>query len=187
MCPDWESSGRPFGSPASTQSTEPHQPGLESQIFKTVPKPVSHSLSWHPDSPPLTTVSKSLLTTSERSNLELGRGRDVPGNARWASDWNFLSVDKVQIKAKNLVGFFYFIQKRMSYSYPGKGKWCISHNPSPPLALPTTDWSLELIQGSPSAMFARSESELETSLLLFPILEFLLLCHWQPSFIPKNM
>ena len=28
MCPDWESSQRPFGSQASTQSTEPHQPGL---------------------------------------------------------------------------------------------------------------------------------------------------------------
>ena len=28
MCPDWESSPRPFGSQAGTQSTEPHQPGL---------------------------------------------------------------------------------------------------------------------------------------------------------------
>ena len=28
MCPDWESNCRPFGSQASTQSTEPHQPGL---------------------------------------------------------------------------------------------------------------------------------------------------------------
>ena len=27
MCPDWESNGRPFGSQASTQSTEPLQPG----------------------------------------------------------------------------------------------------------------------------------------------------------------
>ena len=27
MCPDWESSWRPFGSQAITQSTEPHQPG----------------------------------------------------------------------------------------------------------------------------------------------------------------
>ena len=27
MCPDWESNQRPFGSQASTQSTEPHQPG----------------------------------------------------------------------------------------------------------------------------------------------------------------
>ena len=28
MCPDWESNQRPFGSQATTQSTEPHQPGL---------------------------------------------------------------------------------------------------------------------------------------------------------------
>ena len=28
MCPDWESNQQRFGSPASTQSTEPHQPGL---------------------------------------------------------------------------------------------------------------------------------------------------------------
>ena len=28
MCPDWESNKRPFGSQVSTQSTEPHQPGL---------------------------------------------------------------------------------------------------------------------------------------------------------------
>ena len=28
MCPDWESNQWPFGSQASTQSTEPHQPGL---------------------------------------------------------------------------------------------------------------------------------------------------------------
>ena len=28
MCPDWESNWRPFGSQASAQSTEPHQPGL---------------------------------------------------------------------------------------------------------------------------------------------------------------
>ena len=27
MCPDWESNWRPSGSQASTQSTEPHQPG----------------------------------------------------------------------------------------------------------------------------------------------------------------
>ena len=29
MCPDWELNRRPFGSQASTQSTEPHQSGLE--------------------------------------------------------------------------------------------------------------------------------------------------------------
>ena len=28
MCPDWESNQQPFASQASTQSTEPHQPGL---------------------------------------------------------------------------------------------------------------------------------------------------------------
>ena len=28
MCPDWESNQRLFGLQASTQSTEPHQPGL---------------------------------------------------------------------------------------------------------------------------------------------------------------
>ena len=29
MCPDWELNWRPFGSQASTESTEPHQPGQE--------------------------------------------------------------------------------------------------------------------------------------------------------------
>ena len=29
-CPDWELNWQPFGSQASTQSTEPHQPGLSS-------------------------------------------------------------------------------------------------------------------------------------------------------------
>ena len=29
MCPDWESNERPFGSQASAQSTEPHQPGQD--------------------------------------------------------------------------------------------------------------------------------------------------------------
>ena len=33
--PDWESNQRPFGSQASTQSTEPHQPGLSRDIFIT--------------------------------------------------------------------------------------------------------------------------------------------------------
>ena len=28
MCPDWEFNQGPFGSQVSTQSTEPHQPGL---------------------------------------------------------------------------------------------------------------------------------------------------------------
>ena len=38
MCPDWESNLRPFGSHASTQSTEPQQPG-QIKFFKS--KPVS--------------------------------------------------------------------------------------------------------------------------------------------------
>ena len=28
MCPDWELNRQPFGLQVSTQSTEPHQPGL---------------------------------------------------------------------------------------------------------------------------------------------------------------
>ena len=32
MCPDWESNHRPFGSLASTQSTEPYQPRLHFKI-----------------------------------------------------------------------------------------------------------------------------------------------------------
>ena len=34
MCPDWESNQQPFGSQASTQSTEPHQPGQKGLILK---------------------------------------------------------------------------------------------------------------------------------------------------------
>ena len=33
MCPDWESNQQPFGSQASTQSTEPHQPGLKVKFY----------------------------------------------------------------------------------------------------------------------------------------------------------
>ena len=33
ICPDWELNRRPFGSQASTQSTEPHQPGQVKCIF----------------------------------------------------------------------------------------------------------------------------------------------------------
>ena len=33
MCPDWELNQWPFGSQACTQSTEPHQPGLQMTIF----------------------------------------------------------------------------------------------------------------------------------------------------------
>ena len=33
MCPDWESNQQPFGSQASTQSTEPHQPGCKNCVF----------------------------------------------------------------------------------------------------------------------------------------------------------
>ena len=34
MCPNWESNWQPFGSQAGTQSTEPHQPGQETDLFK---------------------------------------------------------------------------------------------------------------------------------------------------------
>ena len=33
MCPDWESNWQPFGSQASAQSTEPHQPELDFFIY----------------------------------------------------------------------------------------------------------------------------------------------------------
>ena len=32
MCPDWESNRGPFGSQDGTQSTEPHQPGQQSDF-----------------------------------------------------------------------------------------------------------------------------------------------------------
>ena len=57
MCPDWESNWRPFSSQASTQSTEPHQPGdnnvvpLKKIFFKTwllltIWKLYLHILGW---------------------------------------------------------------------------------------------------------------------------------------------
>ena len=36
MYPDWESNWRPFGSQASTQSTEPHQPGQISYLIEQI-------------------------------------------------------------------------------------------------------------------------------------------------------
>ena len=35
-CPDWESNWRPFGSQASSPSTEPHQPGLHIPVLKSM-------------------------------------------------------------------------------------------------------------------------------------------------------
>ena len=34
MCSDWESNQRPYGLQAGTQSTEPHQPGLDRHYIK---------------------------------------------------------------------------------------------------------------------------------------------------------
>ena len=36
MCPDWKSNQRPFGSQASTPSTEPHQLGQNPSLFLAV-------------------------------------------------------------------------------------------------------------------------------------------------------
>ena len=36
MCPDWESNLQPFGSQADTQSTEPHEPGLDNNFEKSL-------------------------------------------------------------------------------------------------------------------------------------------------------
>ena len=84
MCPDWESNQRPFGSQASTQSTELHQPGTNFfycysntvvPIFPPLPSSsqptlVSHSQSPHPCPCPwvihtcsLTVESLPLLST----------------------------------------------------------------------------------------------------------------------------
>ena len=41
MCPDWESNWRPFGVQASTQSTEPHQPGQNFLIYTLDISPLS--------------------------------------------------------------------------------------------------------------------------------------------------
>ena len=38
-CPDWESYQQPFGPQASTQSTEPHQPGPFNSLFPFLPLP----------------------------------------------------------------------------------------------------------------------------------------------------
>ena len=37
MCPGWELNGRPFGSQARTQSTEPYQPGLDFSLDSQIP------------------------------------------------------------------------------------------------------------------------------------------------------
>ena len=34
MCPDWELNWQPFGSQAGAQTTESHQPGVESLFFR---------------------------------------------------------------------------------------------------------------------------------------------------------
>ena len=47
MCPDLESNRRPFGSQVSAQSTEPHQPGLETVYFTfSCPSCFLHRLHW---------------------------------------------------------------------------------------------------------------------------------------------
>ena len=53
MCPDWELNRWPFGSQASTQSTEPHQPGQNINVLKEILDKsniqifdFSHGLQW---------------------------------------------------------------------------------------------------------------------------------------------
>ena len=44
MCPDWDLNWRPFGSQAGTQSTEPHQPGLNLIYLEChPPSPLPHT------------------------------------------------------------------------------------------------------------------------------------------------
>ena len=42
MCPDWESSKRPFGSQAGAQSTDPHQPGQSLVFLDAQTEKLSH-------------------------------------------------------------------------------------------------------------------------------------------------
>ena len=54
MCPDWESNLQPFGPQASTQSTEPHQPGhFYLNIYFIILKVshLNHSCNWNTDVP----------------------------------------------------------------------------------------------------------------------------------------
>ena len=60
MCPDWESNQRFFGSWASTQSTEPHQPGLQNCLAHYIifsissPSPKFQDVpfvAWQPEMP----------------------------------------------------------------------------------------------------------------------------------------
>ena len=69
MCPDWESNGQPFGSRASTQSTEPpHQPGLGSllaSILRCTPNFCS--------SPDSVRTLAPLVTSDFEAGLSVGR------------------------------------------------------------------------------------------------------------------
>ena len=45
-CPDWESNPQHFGSQASTQSTEPHQPGIKIVLNSSILMPFSASATF---------------------------------------------------------------------------------------------------------------------------------------------
>ena len=45
-CPDWDSNWRPFGSQAGPQSTEPHQPGLFSNIPESKKRTSQENCIW---------------------------------------------------------------------------------------------------------------------------------------------
>ena len=48
MCPDWESNLQPFGSQAGAQSTEPHQPGLNTYFsYTNIPRIEFNLLTGH--------------------------------------------------------------------------------------------------------------------------------------------
>ena len=48
MCPDWESNPQPFGLQVSTQSTEPHQPGLKKKLLIDFKEGGERKIDWLP-------------------------------------------------------------------------------------------------------------------------------------------
>ena len=84
MCSDWESNQRPFGSQASAQSTESHQPGYESQLLLPSCSSSDVSSSREPSLTPKLSQVFMLPMTSSTPTLpilgchHLGTGLSLP-------------------------------------------------------------------------------------------------------------
>ena len=84
MCPDWESSQQPLGSQASSQSTEPHQPGQMFSFISVCIAFISNFILW-----PSSIISVGILITSVLNSASDRLSRSSSLSFFWSCDLFF--------------------------------------------------------------------------------------------------